>query len=44
MINKKDIELEKYKFLYNQICKEYEFLRDELEELKKNNEDKKKTV
>ena len=34
-INKKDIELEKYKLLANQLSKEVEYLLDEIEELKK---------
>jgi hypothetical protein len=34
-INKKDIELEKYKWLAKQLSKEVEYLLDEIEELKK---------
>jgi hypothetical protein len=42
MIVKKEIELEKYKSLANQLAKEVEYLLDEVEDLKKQLKDKSK--
>ena len=42
MIVKKEIELEKYKSLANQLVKEVEYLLDEIEDLKKQLKDKSK--
>jgi len=42
MIVKKEIELEKYKSLANQLDKEVEYLLDEIEDLKKQLKDKSK--
>ena len=42
MIVKKEIELEKYKSLVNQLAKEVEYLLDEIEDLKKQLKDKSK--
>ena len=39
---KKEIELEKYKSLANQLAKEIEYLLDEIEDLKKKLKDKSK--
>jgi len=39
---KKEIELEKYKSLSNQLAKEVEYLLDEIEDLKKQLKDKSK--
>ena len=39
---KKEIELEKYKSLANQLAKEIEYLLDEIEDLKKQLQDKNK--
>ena len=39
---KKEIELEKYKSLANQLAKEIEYLLDEIEDLKKQLKDKNK--
>ena len=39
---KKEIELEKYKSLANQLAKEVEYLLDEIEDLKKQLKDKNK--
>jgi hypothetical protein len=39
---KKEIELEKYKSLANQLAKEVEYLLDEIEDLKKHLKDKSK--
>jgi hypothetical protein len=39
---KKEIELEKYKSLANQLAKEVEYLLDEIEDLKKKLKDKSK--
>jgi cell division septum initiation protein DivIVA len=41
MLNKKTIELEKYKSLANQLAREIEYLLDEIEDLKKQLKNKK---
>jgi peptidoglycan hydrolase CwlO-like protein len=44
MLNKKDIEIEKYKQLARQLAKEVEYLLDEIESLKKEVKEKNKEL